>query len=63
MVFKNIVVGNNVYGDDIRLYEIDKGFDCRRLTHRYTSVINLKLKSKYKYFDSRGINFELAQGK
>jgi P-type E1-E2 ATPase len=38
MVFKNIVIGNNVYGDDIKLHEIEKGFDYKRLTQRYSKL-------------------------
>ena len=36
MEFKNIIVGKNVYGDDIRLYEIEKSFDYGRLTRRFS---------------------------
>lgn len=57
MVFKNIIVGKNVYGDDIRLYEVDRKFDFRRLTQRYSNVMTLKNRNTYKYFDTRGINF------
>lgn len=63
MVFKNIIVGKNVYGDDIRLYEIDKEFDYRRLTNRYTNIMSLKNKTHYRNFDSRGLNFSLSQEK
>lgn len=38
MEFKNVVVGNQVYGDDIKLAEIDKTFDYGKLARRYSKA-------------------------
>lgn len=35
MEFKNIIVGNSVYGEDIKIAEIDKKFDYSLLTNRH----------------------------
>lgn len=38
MEFKNVIVGNQVYGDDIKLAEIDKTFDYGKLARRYSKA-------------------------
>ena len=35
MEFKNVIIGNNIYGDDIKLTEIDEKFNYHRLTQRF----------------------------
>jgi hypothetical protein len=72
MVFKNIVIGCNVYGDDIKLHEIEKGFNYKRLTQRYSKLAIREAASpkelessgtSHGKFDSRGLSFELSQGR
>ena len=60
MEFKNIIVGNNVYGDNIKLQEIAKNFDYGKLTRRYEKKDPLPSKADSQFFDSRGINYELS---
>lgn len=38
MEFKNVIVGNQVYGDDIKLAEIDQSFDYGKLARRYSKA-------------------------
>lgn len=64
MEFKNVIVGNNIYGDDIKILEVDKDFDYSKLTQRFSKV-NPKNKKdnqngKHGNFDLRGISYELS---
>ena len=36
MEFKNIIIGNQIYGDDIKLTEISPDFDYSALSRRYS---------------------------
>jgi hypothetical protein len=38
MEFKNVIVGNQVYGDDIKLADIDASFDYGKLARRYSKA-------------------------
>lgn len=56
MEFKNAIIGNNVYGEDIHMKDIDAKFDYSRLTHRSTK----SNQPEKVFFDSKGINYTLS---
>ena len=57
MQFKNAIIGNNVYGDDIVIPKIDEKFDYHLLTHRYKKSDQ----PDKELFDPRTINYELSE--
>mgnify|MGYP003688457735 CR=1 FL=1 len=65
MEFKNVVIGNNVYGEDIKLPEVGQGFDFSRITRKFS---NPKLReskeekiSQSSSFNSKKLNYDMTQ--
>lgn len=56
MQFRNVIVGQHIYGEDIKLDQIDESFNFSRLTHRYTK----SLEPEKNKFDTRGLNYQLS---
>ena len=59
MEFKNIIIGNQIYGDDIKLTEISPDFDYSALSRRYSKQFS----PSYEEFHSRGLDYELSEEK
>ena len=57
MEFKNIIVGTSIYGEDIKIAEIDQKFDYRLLTNRFSKK---KIVNQKDSFDTRGLNYDLS---
>lgn len=62
MEFRNIVIGDEIYGQDLIRKEVDKDFDFTHLSRRY-SVTSAKYLEDSRLFDSSVISFELSQDK
>ena len=62
MEFRNVVIGDQVYGEDFYLDEVAPDFDFSALSRRYESHLDDEPYRQHS-FDSRRITYELEQNK